>query len=463
MSAISDRDLADYFDYLRLPSISSSPDHARDIAGCATWLSRWLTTVGLVSSTYETAGSPIVIARSPEDPSRTTVLLYGHYDVQPVEPLELWKSDPFEPEVRDGFVYARGATDNKGQTFSHLIGLRRLMETGDPPVNLIVLLEGEEEIGSPHFPAFLADHRADLACDVALVSDTSMIEAGWPALTLGLRGIACFDIEVHGPRADLHSGMFGGVAPNPALALSRILSRMIDGAGRIVIPGIYDDVLEPAPAEFESWRLLPWNAEWFAKATGVEPIAGESDRTVLERVWSRPTAEINGFTSGHQGEGSKTIIPSRASAKLSFRLVPNQNPDRVAKLVENWFAAEFERERLRGTTRCGPKGQPFLTAADDPYLLAARSALEETFRRRPALVREGLSIPATAALQESLRIPVVLAGLGLPNCAAHSPNESYPIAHLGLGARTFGSLMNRFAEVRRSHASSTSRDGRSRC
>ena len=446
-------ELETFFDYLRFPSISARPAHAGDCRACAKWLVRLLGSWGLSAARHETEGPPVVVARTePHLPGAPTVLLYGHYDVQPVEPLDLWESPPFEPAVREGFVYARGATDNKGQTFSHLIGLRRCLARGPLPVNLIVLLEGEEEIGSPHLGRFLRAHRGELACDVALISDTSMIEPGWPALTLGLRGIACFEVTVHGPDADLHSGMFGGAAPNPALVLSRILGRMHDNRGRIAIPGLYDDVL-PIPAiERQAWRSLPWNEDWFARTTGVPAIGGEGDYSVLERVWGRPTAEINGLASGHQGAGSKTIIPARASAKLSFRLAPAQDPDAVAARVIAWFEQEFALAGLPGTIGYDHGGQPFYTPPDNPFIQAAVAALAEVFGREPALTREGLSIPATAMLQQELGIPVVLAGLGLPDCHAHSPNESYPLAHLEIGARLFGALVDRFAAVANSSA-----------
>lgn len=440
-------ELSTFFEFLRFPSISARPDHAADIRACAEWLRNLLAAWGLDSATHETGGAPVVLARTAEQPGAPRVLLYGHYDVQPVEPLDLWTTPPFAPEVRDGFIHARGATDNKGQTFSHLLGLSRALATGPLPVNLTVLLEGEEEIGSPNLEAFVRANRDALACDVALISDTSMIEPGWPALTLGLRGIVCAEVHVFGPRADLHSGMFGGVTPNPALALARILARMHDSQGRVVIPGFYDDVL-PVPAEeAESWRDLPWDAAWFERVTAAPTSAGEADRSVLERVWARPTAEINGLTSGHQGAGSKTIIPAVAAAKLSFRLAPAQDPERLAAVARAWFEAEFSREGLRGEFVYDHGGRPFYTPPDNPFIAAAREALAEVFGRAPALTREGLSIPVAALLQRELGVPVVLAGLGLPDCNAHSPNESYPEAHLEFGARTFLAMMRRFAAV----------------
>jgi acetylornithine deacetylase/succinyl-diaminopimelate desuccinylase-like protein len=444
---MTNEELELFFDYLRFASISAKPEHAGDVRACAAWLDELLGGWGLESAVHETDGAPIVLARTASVANAPTVLLYGHYDVQPVEPLELWSSAPFEPEVREGFVFARGATDNKGQMFSHLLGLRRILDAGPLPVNLTILLEGEEEIGSPSLGAFVRENRETLACDVALISDTSMIAPGWPALTLGLRGIACFEVTIRGPRADLHSGMFGGATPNPALTLARILARMHDAHGRIAIPGLYDDVLPVPEAELAAWSELPWNGEWFALTTGARADAGEAGLSVLERVWARPTAEINGLTSGHQGAGSKTIIPASASAKLSFRLAPNQDPDLVAEHVIAWFEREFAAEAAFGSVEYDHGGLPFYTPPDDPFIAAAREALAEVFGRAPALTREGLSIPVAALLQRELKIPVVLAGLGLPDCNAHSPNESYPITHLDLGARTFAAMLQRFAAV----------------
>ena len=448
MNGISDNELVDFFSFLRFPSVSANPEHAGDVRRCAEWLAHWLEARGLAASLRETGGAPVVVATNPHRPDIPTVMLYGHYDVQPVEPLEQWESPPFEPEIRDGFVFARGATDNKGQTFSHLIGLQRWLATEDLPVNLTILIEGEEEIGSPHLGAFVRAHREELACDVAVISDTSMVEPGWPALTLGLRGIACFEVTVEGPPADLHSGMFGGATPNPAEALCRILGNLHDSQGRIAIPGLYDDVLEVPEVELKAWQSLPWQRAWFEQATGLPPTAGEVERTVLERVWARPTAEINGLTSGHQGAGSKTIIPSRASAKLSFRLAPAQKPDDVARKVIRWFEEQYAAAGMRGNISFDHAGDPFYTAPDDPHISAAREALEEVFGRAPALTREGLSIPVAALFQKELEIPVVLAGLGLPDCRAHSPNESYPLEHLRLGAEVFAAMIRRFAQIR---------------
>ena len=436
-----------FFEYLGFASVSADPALSTEMRACADWMSKLLNRWGMEAGVYETAGAPIIMAKSVAIEGKPTLLLYGHYDVQPAEPLDLWLSPPFEPEIRGGMIYARGATDNKGQTFSHLLGLRELLSQGSLPLNVIVLLEGEEEIGSPNFQKFVEENRAALCCDAVLISDTSMIAPGKPALTLGLRGIACFDLVVQGPSADLHSGMYGGAVPNPALALAKVLARMIADDGGIAIPGFDAEAFEISSQELQSWENLPWDEAWLEQATGIAPNGGEKGRPVLERLWARPTVEINGLTSGYQGNGSKTIIPSLASAKLSCRLVPGQDPDIIAGLVTEWVERELAREGVTGTALYDHGGKPFYTPPDNSFIQAASAAVDEVFGTAPALTREGLSIPAAVMLQETLKVPVILLGLGLPDCQAHAPNESYPLAHLGLGARVFQQIAARVAAL----------------
>lgn len=442
---LSPEELETFFQYLRIPSVSARTHHAGDVRACADWLNNLLRSWDFDSNIHETGGAPVVVAKSAPQPGKKTILLYGHYDVQPVEPLDYWSSPPFEPCIRDGFIFARGATDNKGQTFSHLLGLRRLLKQGALPVNITILLEGEEEIGSPNLGSFLRENREMFTCDAVLISDTSMIEPGWPALTLGLRGVACFDVNVFGPRADLHSGMFGGPTPNPAMALCKVLGGLQDAEGRIAIPGFYDNVIAPSGEEIANWKDLPWDEAWFESTTGIAPSGGETAYSVLERVWSRPTVEINGLTSGHQGDGSKTIIPSTASAKISFRLAPGQNPDKLAPGIIKWFQQKLCEHGVTGSALYDHGGLPFYCAPDHPILSAARDCLEKTFGRMPALTREGLSIPVTSLFAETLDAPVILAGLGLPDCQAHAPNESFPIEHLELGSDFLAKFLRKLA------------------
>ncbi len=436
-----------FFEYLHFASISADPARASEMQACADWMGSLLRGWGMDAGVHPTAGAPIVFAQSPHQPDKRTLLLYGHYDVQPAEPLDLWFSPPFEPKIRGGMIYARGATDNKGQTFSHLLGLRELLAKGNLPLNVIILLEGEEEVGSPNFQKYLEEHREALSCDAILISDTSMIAPGKPALTLGLRGIACFDIIAQGPSADLHSGMFGGAVPNPALALSKVLSRMIGEDGKIMIPGFYEGLIPIPSQELEAWKYLPWNDDWFEKATGIPPRGGEKNLGILERVWGRPTAEINGITSGYQGSGSKTIIPSSASSKLSCRLVPGQNPENIATLVKQWVERELAEQGVMGNVIYDHGGKPFYTAPDNAFIQAAIATSKNLFGTPPALTREGLSIPAAVMLQETLQVPVVLFGLGLPDCQAHAPNESYPLSHLALGAAFFQKFLAKVATL----------------
>lgn len=438
---------AEFFEFLKFRSVSADPDCAGEVRACAEWLLCWLQDAGLNGRLEETGGPPVVVARTPEIPGAPTLLLYGHYDVQPAGAEPPWLSPPFEPEVRGGMVFARGATDNKGQTFSLLLGLREWMKTNDPAVNVCVVVEGEEEVGSPHFEAFLQSRHRELACDAVLIADTSLVAPGRPAVTNGLRGIVCYEVSVHGPENDLHSGMFGGAVPNPALMLSRILAELVGSDGRIAIPGFYDAIIPPTPGELEGWRPLPWDESWFLKTTGIEPRGGEPRHSVLERVWSRPTAEINGLTSGHQGAGSKTIVPSVARAKLSFRLVPGQTTSEVRPLIESWFQEQFSKCQVRGEIDYDHGGEPFFVAPDEPMLKKASKALEDVFGRAPTLTREGLSIPASVMLQQTLGVPVLLLGLGLPDCRAHGPDECYPVEHLDLGRRVFWAMVREFAKL----------------
>ena len=391
---------------------------------------------GLQSEIYPTPGHPVVIGRNKPKSGRPTVLVYGHYDVQPVDPLELWESDPFEPVVRDGKIWARGATDNKGQFFAHLCGIAETVEeAGDLPVNLIVLLEGEEEIGSPNLRPFLEEHREDLACDVIVVSDTGMVAAGVPTLGYGLRGITCCELVIRGPVRDLHSGVYGGAVANPATAVAQLVSSLHDDCGRVRIAGFYDEVLPLEKWEREMWRGVPgMSEEDVLGVTGSPGLHGEEGYTSAERLWARPTAEVNGIWGGYQGEGSKTVLPAEAFAKLSFRLVPKQDPlvimEQVQAHLEKYCPAGVNLEVERGH-----HGQPYHTDPHSAYGKAAQEALLKTFGRDPVLIREGGSIPIIQDFKEVLGVDTLLLGLALPDCQIHSPNENFALENFEGGIR----------------------------
>ncbi|MEY2615486.1 MAG: hypothetical protein QOH78_1259, partial [Verrucomicrobiota bacterium] len=330
--------LDDLFEFLRFPSISADSQFKSSVDACADWLTSRLQRAGLQSQKYQTAGHPVVVARNEQRPGRKTVLIYGHYDVQPPDPLDLWETPPFEPVVKGNKIFARGSTDNKGQILAHILGVESaLREQGDLPVNVVLMIEGEEEIGSPNLEAFLQEHKSDWNADVVAISDTGMVAPGIPTFTYGLRGILCLEIRLRGPSADLHSGIFGGSVANPATVLSRIVAKLHDNSGRVAIPGFYDRVLPLEQWERDLWAKLPYTEKAWLATTGSPRIFGEEGYTFLEQVWARPTAEVNGFGSGYQGEGPKTIVPSKATAKISFRLVPDQDPSELRPIIEKFL------------------------------------------------------------------------------------------------------------------------------
>jgi acetylornithine deacetylase/succinyl-diaminopimelate desuccinylase-like protein len=428
--------LEQYLDFLRFSSVSTDPEYRSHVLSCADWLQRKMTAIGLQTERHETPGNPVIVGYGPRKSGRPTVLLYGHYDVQPVDPVELWRQPPFEPVIENGLVVARGASDNKGQIFAHLLGIEQtLRETGGLPVNLIVMVEGEEEIGSPNLAPFLEKHRAALACDVVVISDSSMIAPGQPTFTYGLRGIAAIEATVIGPDHDLHSGIFGGAVENPAIVLARLIAGLHDENRKIRIEGFYDDVREIAPWEHEAWKELPLQEAALLKMTGVPALGGEAGYTPLERIWARPTAEVNGIGGGYQGEGTKTVLPSRARAKFTFRLVPDQKPEKILHLVEDYFRRHAP-PTVRLNLSTGHAGQPYLVDPHHGYGSAAQRALAQIYPgRKPALIREGGSIPIVADFKTILGVDTLLLGFCLPDCNAHSPNETFPLEHLDLGMR----------------------------
>lgn len=405
-----------------------------------------MSAAGLESEIHPTAGHPVVIGRNQHRSGRPTVLIYGHYDVQPVDPLELWDSPPFEPVVKDGKIWARGATDNKGQFFSHLCGLAETIEdAGGLPVNLIVLLEGEEEIGSPNLRPFLEQHREDLACDVIVVSDTGMVAPGVPTLGYGLRGISCCEFTITGPARDLHSGVYGGAVANPATAVAQLVATLHREDGTVAIEGFYDEVAPLEDWEREMWQKVPGMAESdILEVTGSPALQGESGYSSAERLWARPTAEVNGIWGGYQGEGSKTVLPAQAFAKLSFRLVPQQDPIDIMSKVK----AHLEKHcpaGVRVAVEAGHHGQPYYTDPHSAHGKAARAALEETFGREPVLIREGGSIPIIQDFKEVLGADTLLLGLALPDCQIHSPNENFTVENFEGGIRLNRILLEKLA------------------
>ncbi len=428
--------LQDLFTILRFPSISTDSTHAADVAECADWLAGKFSSMGLAAAVHPTPGHPVVVARNRHLPDRRTVLIYGHYDVQPVDPLELWHSDPFEPEIRDGKIWARGATDNKGQLMAHLCGIEEsLRDGGELPVNLIFIAEGEEEIGSKHLGEFLEARRDELACDVIAVSDTGMVAPGVPTLGYGLRGIASCNVIVRGSATDLHSGVYGGAVANPATAVARIVASLHDENGHVRIPGFYDDVRPLEDWEREMWAAVPGMSEAeLLEVTGSPALFGEHGFTSAERLWARPTAEVNGIGGGYQGEGSKTVLPAEAFAKLTFRLVPDQAPEDIMKKV----LAHLEAVCPPGVTmevETGHDGKPYIADPHSDAGRAAQRALAATFGRDPVLIREGGSIPIIQTFKEILGADTLLLGLALPDCSIHAPNENFPVENFEAGMR----------------------------
>lgn len=432
------RHLDELFDWLRIPSISAKSEHKQDVRAAADWLAERMREAGLQTvEVVPTAGHPIVLGEwrgAPE--GAETLLVYGHYDVQPPEPLDEWKSAPFEPEVRDGRMYARGSVDDKGQVYLHLKAVEaQLAEHGSLPVNVVFVIEGEEEVGSPHLAEFLAGNRERLRCDAVLISDTTMFAPGLPSITTGLRGLAYMEVRVQGPATDLHSGAYGGAVVNPANALAKIIARLHDERGRVTVPGFYDRVRELSAEEREAIKKLPFTEERLREEVGAPALAGEQGYGALERIWIRPTLDVNGLLSGYTGEGAKTVLPARAMAKVSMRLVPEQDYREVERLFTEYVRSlapegvTVEVEALHG-------GQPWFAEPDGPLFGAASRALEAAFGQAPVYIREGGSIPIVQAFQETFGVPAVLIGFGLPGENAHAPNEwmSLDNYHVGIEA-----------------------------
>ncbi len=447
MQVAATNSLNELLEFLRFPSISTDSVHAGDMVDCAEWLVRKLSSIGLEARLEATDGHPAVVAKNRHQPDRRTVMIYGHYDVQPVDPLELWDSPPFEPSVVDGIITARGATDNKGQIYGHILGVQAALEAnGDLPVNLIFLIEGEEEIGSPHLEKFLIEHQESLQCDVVVISDTTMIAPGTPSFTYALRGIAAMECVVRGPAMDLHSGLFGGAVVNPATVAARLVASLHDQDYHVQIEKFYDDLVPVADWERDSWAKLPDMEASLLEVTKVNALGGEKGYSPTEQIWARPTAEVNGIAGGYQGEGSKTVLPKEAMFKLTFRLVPAQDPARILDLAE----AHLRKHCPAGVTlevRQGHTGRPYMTDPFSDFGLAAQRACEAAFGRNAALLREGGSIPIVQAFKEILGVDTLLLGFALPDCKAHSPNENFPVSNFEACIALNQKLMPALAEA----------------
>ncbi|MBX6351992.1 MAG: dipeptidase [Thermoflavifilum sp.] len=431
------RHLEELFELLRFPSISALSAHRQDVWNCAEYLVRQLEAIGFEHATVmPTHGHPVVYADWLHAPDAPTALVYGHYDVQPVDPVEKWQSPPFEPEIRDGKVYARGASDDKGPTFMHLKAFETLLRTqGTLPVNVKFCIEGEEEIGSAHLEEFLEAHREQFQADIVVISDTTMVGPGQPAVCYGLRGLAGLQIDVQGAKSDLHSGLYGGAAPNAAAALVELLSSMHKPDGSVAVEGFYDDVQPLSDEERRAFAAIGMSDDAFAQSIGVQDLPGEPGYTAIERVFARPTLEINGIYGGFQGEGLKTIIPCEAHAKITCRLVPNQDPKRIQDLIE----AHVRKHRPRGVTVTVTKmdtGRPYVTPFHHPAIQWAARAYEKAYGTHAAFIRMGGSIPIVEVFDRLLRAPVVMMGFSLNDENFHAPNEHFSLDNFDKGLRT---------------------------
>ena len=436
--------------FCRIPSVSTKSEHKGDMQKAAEWVADSMRVTGLEHvQIVPTAGHPVVYGDWLHAPGKPTALIYGHYDVQPAEPLDLWITGPFDPTVRDGELYARGAVDDKGQVFMHLKALEAHIKTqGSLPVNVKLLIEGEEEIGSPNLDPFIAKHQDILKADVVVISDTAMIAKGAPGITHGLRGLIYFQIDVEGTKSDLHSGSFGGAVINPAFALAQILSQLKDKNGRITIPGFYDDVRRLPAEERRALARLPFTEKKFQKTIGAPALFGEKGFTTLERLWTRPTLEINGLYSGFIGEGAKTVLPGRAMAKVSMRLAPNQDPAKIARLFTQHVKRICPKTVRLKVTEISGRGMPWLAPTDHPAMQAMAQAIQKGFGKKPVFTRTGGTIPVVATFTRLLKVPSLLMGIGLPDENAHAPNEKLDLDNLHHGMLSAAHLWNELAETK---------------
>jgi acetylornithine deacetylase/succinyl-diaminopimelate desuccinylase-like protein len=438
-------------EWLAIPSVSTKPEHAPDMKRAAQWLADQLKFGGLDVSIMETGGAPAVVAKNKHEKGRPTILVYGHYDVQPPEPLELWTTPPFEPTVRkddNGFdaVFARGAVDDKGQVWCHAEAILAWQAHTGLPINITLLIEGEEEIGSTHLEDFIRNNKAGLKADLCLISDTDQFARGLPAITYGLRGLVYEEIFLTGPGHDLHSGGYGGAVPNPANILCEIIGSLHNSDGTVNIPGFYDDVAPPSPEERAIYAKLPHDEKQFEAELKLPFLNGEKGFSTLERVWVRPTLDVNGLSAGYQGKGAKTVIPSKASAKVSMRLVPNQDPQKVREAFEKTVRERCPKNVKVEFVNYGC-AKPVVVPITNRATQLAREALQVGFAQQSILQRCGGTIPVVGTINEVLGIDTLLVGFGLPDDRVHSPNEKFDLEALHKGTRTCAALYERLAKM----------------
>ena len=433
------------FEFLRIPSVSARSEHNVDTRRAAEWIAEAMKKIGLKTTIHPTPGHPIVVGEWRGAPGAKTLLIYGHYDVQPAEPLDLWETPPFEPSIRDGKIFARGSVDDKGQLYLHIKALEsHLATSGKLPINVIVIAEGEEEVGSVNLEQFIEAHQKELACDAVVISDSTMFAPGLPSILSSLRGLAYFQLDVVGPSGDLHSGIYGGAVVNPAMALARILATMHDADGRVAIDGFYGDVKDWGEKARADIKKLPFDDEHFRAEVGASALGGEKGFSSLERIWTRPTCEVNGLLSGYTGEGAKTVLPAKAMAKVSCRLVPDQTPEKAGDLMR----AHVVKVAPKGVTVTVTQlhgGRPWRNEPSGPFFEAARDALKEAFGREVVVTGEGGSIPVVGDFERILGAPVLLIGFGLPGENAHAPNEWMSVENFEKGMVAMAGMWGKLA------------------
>lgn len=434
-------------EFLKIPSISTLEENKPDMQTAAKFVADKLTDAGMNNvEIIQTDGHPLVYGEWLEAPGRPTVLVYGHYDVQPVDPIELWTSDPFNPTIADDKIYARGATDDKGQMFMHIKSVEAYFKTeGKLPLNVKFLIEGEEEIGSTNLSVFIKNNTDKLKCDSVLISDTALFAPGVPTITYGLRGLCYMEVEITGPSRDLHSGTFGGGVPNPINILANMISQLVDKDGKIKIDGFYDDVLKLSKQERENFKALKFSEKQWGKEIGLKHLTGEKGYTTLERIWARPTLDCNGIYGGFTGQGAKTVIPSKATAKISMRLVPYQDPKKISKLFTNYIKKIAPKEvTVKVSNLHG--GYPVITPLEDKATIAGAKAMQLAFGKKTVFMREGGSIPIVVEFANRLKVAPVLMGLGLNSENLHSPNEHFSLTHFQLGIKSSAYFMDEFSK-----------------